>query len=244
MKVFIAVSKKHARPVLDVVHTLKPRPRVLVVSYDEEVEALSKHYGYEFRYLRDNLEQLSSIQELQEYDMAILAQDEDSKNVAILKAIKQFAIPVIIVLLHNTNNRDFLANEGATYIINVDEFLYNNLYTLIYPDTWIELSPIAALPKFRIAMYRVLRRALFNIPVSEIMKVTGEHEPGVAVFCFSRFGNRISNDSALETGSYIVLAGFEEDVEKALKEIEKLFRKYEEVYARRYSDIIRLREYG
>ncbi|MEM1594200.1 MAG: NAD-binding protein [Ignisphaera sp.] len=244
MKVFIAVSKKYVRPILNVVYMLKPRPKVLVISYDEEVEALSKYYGYEFKYLNDNLEQLSTIQELQEYDMAILAQDEDSKNVSILKAIKQFAIPIIIALLHNTNNRDLLINEGATYIINVDEFLYSNLYTLMYPDTWIEVSPIAALPKFRIATYRVLRRALFNIPVSEVLKIAKEYEPGIAVFCFSRFGNKMPDNSVLETGSYIVLAGFEENVEKTLKDIEKLFRKYEEVYARRYSDIIRLRKYG
>ncbi|MDK6029175.1 NAD-binding protein [Ignisphaera sp. 4213-co] len=243
MKVFIALSKKYVRPILSVVYMLKPKPKVTVVSDDEEVEVLSKYYGYEFKQF-NNVEQLAAMQELREYDIAILAMDEDSKNVSIIKAVKQYSIPIIVTILHNSNNREIFISEGATYIINADEFLYSNIHALIHPDTWVVSAPFSALPKLEIAVYRVLRRALFNIPISEILEKVKEYGSDVTLYCFNRFGNKVSENSILSTGDYIVLIGVAESLEKTVREVEKLFRKYEEVYARRYLETIRLKEYG
>jgi Trk K+ transport system NAD-binding subunit len=239
MKILLALSRNYFRQLVDTINNIKPFPKILVVSNDEEVEALCKHFGFEFR----RVSEVQSIEELHEYDMAILALEEDAENIAVLRAIKDFGIPIIIALQHNKNNRDMFVSEGVHYIVDVDEYLYANLSAMLLPDTWISITPISLIPRVKVAFYRVLRRALLGISYDDIRELLSKLGLNIYAEFFNRFGNR-SAGRALATGDYIVISGFEEDVNRAVKELEKLFKKFEEIQASRVSQQIKTREYG
>jgi Trk K+ transport system NAD-binding subunit len=239
MKIFIALSKNYFRLIANAISNVKPPPRVLIASDDEEVEALCKYSGFEFKRLAD----VKNLEELRECDIAILALAEDSENIALLKVVKDFNVPIIIALLHNKNNRDVLIGEGVHYIVDVDEYLYANLSAMLLPDTWIFITPISLLSKVKMALYRVLRRALLGISYDDIKGAFSKLNLNIYVEFFNRFGNRASGH-VLAAGDYIVISGFDDDVKQAVKELEKLFRKFEEIQASRTLQQIKSREYG
>jgi hypothetical protein len=239
MKVFLALSKNYFRQVISLINNMKPSPKVLVTSSDEEVEVLCKRFGFEFRKLME----VQSIEELHNYDMAILALAEDSENISMFKIIKSFNIPIVIALLHNKDNRDIFINEGVHYIIDENEYINANLSTMLLPDTWVFITPISLVPKIKVAFYRVLRRALLGISYDDVKYLLSKLNLNIYVEFFNRFGNRTTGH-VLAAGDYIVMSGFEDDVNKAVKELEKLFRKYEEIQASRILQQIKTKEYG
>ena len=242
MKIFVIVSKNYARQIFDAISNLKPKPYVLATSFDEEVEVLAKYFGHSCKRI-DSINKVAELQELKDFDIAITALDDDAKNIAALKIISMFNIPIIISILHNKNNRDLIVSSGATHVINLDELLYANICSMLIPDTWIITSPLSLLPKLKIAVHRFLRRAALGVTVNDVLKALKDSKSDVSIYCFNRFGNRLTT-SVFSAGDYIVITGFEEEIDKAVKTIERLFSKYEEMYASRYSVTFRMREYG
>jgi hypothetical protein len=94
-----------------------------------------------------------------------------------------------------------------------------------------------------VAFYRVLRRALLGISYDDVKYLLSKLNLNIYVEFFNRFGNRTTGH-VLAAGDYIVMSGFEDDVNKAVKELEKLFRKYEEIQASRILQQIKTKEYG
>ncbi len=237
MRILLAVSKNMFRSIIDALSAVKPTPKIIVTSDDEDVEVLSLQLGYEYKRLRD----IEVAENLTDVDIAILALDNDYANISLLKQIKGAGIPIVIAVLHNKENRATFIEEGASFIIDVDSYLQTSITSLLLPDTWITVTPITPLQKFVVAVYRVLRRGLLGISINDVESaVKGLH---IYLEHFNRFGTRAENP-AISPGDFIIVAGLENDVKKAINAIEMLFRKVEEMHASRISQQIRLREYG
>ena len=237
MKILLAVNKNMFRSIIDALSAVKPAPKIIVASDDEDVEVLSLQLGYEYKRLRD----IEVAENLTDVDIAILALDNDYANISLLKQIKSAGIPIVITVLHNKENRAALIGEGANYIIDIDSYLQTSIKSLLQPDTWITVTPITPLQKFVVAVYRVLRRGLLGISINDLESAVKDIR--IYLEHLNRFGTR-AEDPTISPGDFIIVAGLENDVKKAINAIETLFRKIEEMHASRISQQIRLREYG
>ena len=243
MKILLAVSKRYARLLMDAVGDIRPKPKITILSPDEEVAILAKNLGVEYR--SDlSIEKLYTSEELEEFDIAIIAMDDDQDNAALARVAKSMNIPIIVSILNDTANRDLLLKEGVTHIIDVNDFAVNSIKTILLSDTWtiIRISGIVSLVT---ALQRIVKRGVLGVTLMEIEEAAGK---GNAKLILLDSGGKVVEDSsrAIETGDVIVLTGIENDVRKAVDEVEKVFRRHEEIFARRYAETLRTttRGYG
>lgn len=243
MKILLAVSRRYARLLIDAVSSIKPKPKLTILSPDEEVAILAKNLGVEHRSSLA-VEKLYTSEELEEYDLALIAMDDDHDNIAIARTTKSMNIPIIISVLNDTANRDLLHREGVNFIVDVNEFAVGSIKSIVLSDTWttIRLSTIANLV---VAFHRTLRRGVLGVTVMELEEVIRGVD--VKLIVLERSG-RVATDTSktIETGETLVLIGTEEGVEKAMNRIEGVFRRHEEIFARRYAENFRAvaRGYG
>jgi Trk K+ transport system NAD-binding subunit len=243
MKILLAVSKRYARLIIDAIIDVKPKPKITILSPDEEVAILAKTLGIEYR--SDlSIEKLYTSEELEEYDMAIVAMDDDQDNIVLVRTAKSMNIPIIISLLNDSSNRDLLLREGVHYIIDINEFAVNNIKSLFLTDTWIYMR-FPCVANLMIAFHRVARRGILGVILKELEDIV--NEINVKFMLLDR-GGRVAIDSlrTIETGDVVVVLGLEKDVKNAMDKIEKIFRKHEEIFARRYAESLRTttRGYG
>jgi len=240
LKIFLAVNKKHAKQIVDVLISLTPKPYILVASYDDEVEVLAKLQGCEFIKIKD-IEKLYTIEKLEEFDIAIAGLDDDVLNIAVARVAKSMGIPMVVAFMHNSMNRDEMLKEGVTYIINIENFISSNLKFVLLPDTWIiiELIPVI---KLIIAIYRVVKRSVLGVNVKVFDEII-ENEK-IKVFAIDGVGNFVNENKPLERDNIIIAIGTEDKILKAVAEFEKIFRKYEQLYTLKYTDIQRFGGYG
>lgn len=240
MKIFLAISKKYAKQVIDVLLSLTPKPYVLIASYDDEVEVLAKLQGYEFIKIKD-VEKLYTIEKLEEFDVAVAGLDDDVLNMAVARVAKSMGIPMVIAFMHNSLNRDELLKEGVTSIINIENFVSSNLKFVLLPDTWIvvELIPVI---KFVVAIYRVVKRSVLGVNMRIFNEVIESEK--IKIFAIDRAGNFVNGDKPLERDSVLLAIGMHDKVLKGITEIEKIFRRYEQLYTLKYTEIQRFGGYG
>lgn len=240
MKIFLAVSKRYARTVIDVISSITPRPYVFVVSYDDEVEVLSKTQGYEYAKIND-IEKLYTFEKLEEFDVAIAALDDDALNTAIVRVAKSMGIPVTILIIHNNRNKDIALREGAQSIIDLENFISGNLKLLLLPDTWI-LMEIIPMAKVVAAIHRVVKRSILGVGL-KILRESVESSD-VQIFGVDAIGNFIGEEKPLENGDILIVIGVEDRVLNAITRLEKTFRRYEQLHVARYPEIHRPGGYG
>lgn len=240
MKVFLAVSKRYARHVIETLSLVALRPRILVASYDDEVEILAKAQGHEFVKLKD-VEKLYTIEKLEEFDIAIAALDDDVQNVAVARVAKSMGIPVIVAIIHNELNRDAALGEGVQGVISIERFVSGNLKLLLMPDTWIVME-LSIAPSLAVAIQRIVKRSVLGIGVKDLLEVAKLSK--VRVIAVDKVGNIVDEDRPLENGDSLVVIGSEPNVLKAVAELEKVFRRYEQLYVIRYPEPHRLGGYG
>lgn len=240
MKVFVAVSKLYAKQVLDALSSITPRPRLFIASPDPEVEVLSRVQGYEFLQLKD-VEKLYTVEGLKDFDVAIAALDSDAQNIAVSRLAKTMGIPIVIAFLHSSLNRDELLREGATAVVDLEGFVSSNIRLALSSDSW-SLIRVAPTLSLSIAIHRVVRRGILGVSISSFREALEELD--VRILAFDKTGRPIGDDKPLENGDSIVLIGPEDDVLKAVKNVEGVFRRYEQVYAMRYTSVHRYGGFG
>lgn len=243
MKILLAVSKRYARLLLDAVWGISPRPEVTILSPDEEVAVLAKNLGVGYR-PDMSLEKIYASEELKGYDLAVLAMDDDKDNIVLARAARSMGIPIVVSVLNDTANKDILIREGVTHIVDVNDFAVNSIASFVLSDTWITVR-VPSTTGIVVALQRIVRRGILGVTQGEIEKFISEGN--VKLIILNSGGKVISDSSrAIETGDTIVLAGTENDVRKVASNIEKVFRRYEEVFARRYAETLgtTMRSYG
>ncbi len=241
MKILLATSKRYARLLLDAIGDVRPKPKIIILSLDEEVAILAKNLGIEYR--SDlTIERLYTSEELEEYDLAIIAMDDDQDNIVLARVAKSMNIPIIISILNNTANRDLLIREGVHYIVDVNEFTVNTIKTIFISDTWVAIK-LSGIVNLVVALHRIVRRGILGITLAEIEEVIREEN---VKFMLLEKGGRVVTDASktIETGDIIVVTGIEDDVRKAMDSIERIFRKHEEIFARRYAETFRIATRG
>ncbi|MEM1645653.1 MAG: NAD-binding protein [Ignisphaera sp.] len=240
MKIFLAISRKYAKQVIDVLLSLTPKPYVLIASSDDEVEALAKLQGYEFIKIKD-IEKLYTIKRLEEFDIAVAGLDDDVLNIAVARVAKSMGIPMVVAFMHNSLNRDEMLKEGVTSIINIENFISSNLKFVLLPDTWIvvELIPMV---KLVVAIYRVVKRSVLGVNIRIFDEVLEGEK--IKIFAVDRVGNFIDDDKPLERDYLLLAIGTQDKVLKGIADIEKIFRRYEQLYTLKYTEIQRFGGYG
>ncbi|MEM3980997.1 MAG: NAD-binding protein [Ignisphaera sp.] len=240
MKIFLAISRKYAKQVIDVLLSLTPKPYVLIASSDDEVEALAKLQGYEFIKIKD-IEKLYTIERLEEFDIAVAGLDDDVLNIAVARVAKSMGIPMVVAFMHNSLNRDEMLKEGVTSIINIENFISSNLKFVLLPDTWIvvELIPMV---KLVVAIYRVVKRSVLGVNIRIFDEVLEGEK--IKIFAVDRVGNFIDDDKPLERDYLLLAIGTQDKVLKGIADIEKIFRRYEQLYTLKYTEIQRFGGYG
>lgn len=243
MKILLAVSKRYARLLIDAISSVRPKPKVTILSLDEEVAILAKNLNIEYR--SDlAIEKLYASEELEEYDLALIAMDDDQDNIAIARTAKSMNIPIIISVLNDTANRDLLFREGVNFIVDVNEFAANSIKAIILSDTWVAIK-LSTTVNLMVALHRTLRRGVLGVTLMEVEEAI--KEDNAKLMLIERSGKTATDTSkAIETGETIVLIGNEEDVRKAMDKIESIFRRHEEIFAGRYAESLRtaVRGYG
>lgn len=239
MRVFLAVSKIYAKKVFEVLSAISPKPYVLVVSRDEEVELLSKAQGYEYVKIGD-VEKLYTLEKLEEFDIAIAALDDDMLNIAVARVAKSMGIPVVVLFIHDTMNKDVALREGAKMFVNIDNFVSSNLRLLLLPDTWVvmELMPMI---KLVVAIHRVAKRSVLGLKIDVLKEAVGFED--IQVFAIDKMGSFIK-EKPLDIDDTVFVIGVEDRVLKAVAELEKTFRRYEQLYTLRYTETHRFGGYG
>ncbi|MEM0006565.1 MAG: NAD-binding protein [Ignisphaera sp.] len=243
MKILLAVSKRYARLLIDAIVDARPKPKVTILSPDEEVAILAKTLGMEYR--SDlTIERLYASEELEEYDLALIAMDDDQDNIALARAAKSMNIPVVVSILNDSGNRDLLIREGVNYIVDINEFAANIVKTVVLLDTWVTIR-LSTIANIAVAFHRIVKRGVLGVTLMELEEAVGKED---AKFMLLERGNKVIMDSSkmIETGDVIVVTGTEEGVRKVIDKIERIFRKHEEIYARRYAETLRTttRGYG
>lgn len=243
MKILLAVNKRYARLLMDAVGDIRPRPKITILSPDEEVAVLAKNLGVEYR--SDlSIEKLYTSEELEEYDLAIIAMDDDQDNAALVRVAKSMNIPIIVSVLNDTANRDLLLREGVTYIIDINDFAVNSIKSVVLSDTWVAIK-VPGTVSLVVALQRIVRRGILGVTLVEVEEaISGSN---AKLILLDSSGRVIADSSrAIETGNIIVLTGIENDVRNAMNRIEKVFRRHEEIFARRYAETLRTatRGYG
>lgn len=239
MKVFLVAGKRYAKRVIEVLSTIVPKPYVLMASYDEEVELLSRAQGYEFVRIKD-IEKLYTLEKLEEFDIAIAALEDDILNIAIARIAKSMGIPMVILFVHDIMNKDVALREGVQMFINIDNFVSSNLRLLLLPDTWviIELIPMI---RFVAAVHRIIKRGVLGIKPSALKEAISFE--GIQILAVDKIGNFI-DEKPLENGDMVLVIGVEDRVLRAVTELEKTFRRYEQLHTLRYTEIHRFGGYG
>lgn len=239
MKILLATSKKYAKSIISVITALVPRPHILVISYDDEVEVLAKTQGLEFVKIKD-IEKLYKMEKLEEYDIAIIALDDDMLNIAVTRVAKSMGIPVTIMILYNDMNRDIALKEGAQSIINIGNFISSSLKLLLASDTWVilEVEPIL---RISIAFHRIVKRSVLGITL-EIIRGSIELSE-TQVMAISRTGEIIGNKEPLENGDMVIIVGVWDKVLKTITKIENMFKRYEQLYSHKYPEAYRVGGY-
>jgi len=236
MKIFIAVSRRYARSLIEVISSLKPKPYVVVMSYDDDVEILARSMGFEFMKIKD-IEKIYTYEKLEEFDVAIAALDDDVMNVACIRIAKSMGIPIAMSLMHNEMNKDSLMREGVQNIINLNNFIVENIKFALMSDVWITIEIV---PMYRIvaALHKLVKRSVLGLDLKVLKEAIDIRDVGV--FAIDSMGRFIGEDRVLESGDIIVVIGAEDKVLKTVTNIEKIFRRYEQIYSIRYSDIQRI----
>lgn len=239
MKIFATVNKRYAKQVLDLLLSLTPKPYILLASCDDEVEVLAKTQGVEFIKIKD-FGKLYTVEKLEEFDVALAALDDDILNIAIARVAKSMGIPIVIAFIHNSLNRNEMVREGVTNIIDVENFIYNSLKFILVPDTWIIFRIIPAI-NIVVALYKVVKRSVLGISLGVFDEAVREDE--VKFFAIDKIGNFIDKRKPFEIEDIIFIIGVENKVMKAIANLEKIFRKYEQFYTMKYANH-RLTGYG
>jgi len=239
MKVFVAASKKYAKNVLDVLHSLSPKPFIVLASLDDEVGVLAKMLGIEFVKVED-VEKLYVLEKLEEFDVAIAAFDDDVYNIAVARVAKSMGIPIVIAFMHSVLNREEMIREGVSNIVDIENIISSYLKQFLLHDSWVVIKVIPAM-NFVVALYKVVKRGLLGVNLRVFIENVGG---GIKIFAIDKTGNFISEDKPLENGDMIIVIGLEDKVMKIVSEFERIFRKYEQYYAMKYTDIHRLTGYG
>lgn len=232
MKIFTTVNKRYAKQVLDLLLSLTPKPYILLASFDDEVEVLAKTQGVEFIKIKD-LGRLYTIEKLEEFDVALAALDDDVLNIAIARVAKSMGIPIVIAFIHNSLNRNEMVREGVTNIIDVENFIYNSLKFILVPDTWIVFRIIPTI-NIVVALYKVVKRSILSVSLGVFDEAVREDE--VKFFAIDKTGNFIDKEKPLEIEDTIFVIGVESKVMKAITNLEKIFRKYEQFYTMKYTN--------
>lgn len=240
MKIFVAVSRRYARSIVEALSALKPKPYVLIASYDDDVEILSRSLGFEFVKIKD-IEKLYTYEKLEDFDVAIAALDDDILNIACIRVAKSMGIPVTVSFLHNELNRDPLTREGVQSLLNLSSFIVGNIKFVLTSDTWIMVD-LVSLARLVMALHKVVKRGVLGLDLKMLKGAIDFKD--VNIFAIDSVGRFVDEDKALESGDTVVIVGAQDKVMKAIDSIEKVFKKYEQVYSIKYSDIHRFSGYG
>lgn len=225
---------------IETLSLLKPRPYVLIASYDDEVEILAKSTGFDYVKIKD-IEKLYTYEKLEEFDIAITAFDDDVMNIASIKIAKSMGIPITLSILHNEMNKNIFLKEGVQGILNLDNFVTSNIKLALMTDIWVitEFTPFFHLVT---AFHRIVKRSVLGLDLRTLKESVDLHE--TVVFVVDSMGRIVDENKPLENGNILIVLGAKEKVLKTINDIEKVFRKYEQLYSIRFADTQRSSGYG
>jgi len=237
MRIAIITGKRFIRTAIEIISSLRFKPYIHIFSMDEEIRAIAEKISAKFTKI-GSIDDIYVHEELENFDMAIIAMDEDYDGINVARALKTMGIPTIMLILNESINRDIPEREGIKYIVGIDNYVLGNIASFIALDTWIFMNVLNYL-NLGIAIHRVARRGTIGVFLKELREVARERNIGLIVL--NKIGKIVEDENyEIEQGDTIIVIGVGDELYRGVNDIERVFRKHEEILARRYSETFRI----
>ncbi len=237
MKIAIITGKRFARTSIEIVSLLRLKPYIHIFSKDEEINTIAEKISAKFTKI-STIDDIYIHEELENFDMAIIAMDEDYDGIYVARALKTMGIQTVILILNESINKDIPEREGIKYVIGIDDYVIGNISSLIALDTWIFMKAISYL-NLGIGIHRVARRGTIGVFLKELKEASKERN--IRLILLNKVGRIVEDDDhEIEQGDTIIVIGIGDELYRGVNDIEKIFRKHEEILARRYAETFRI----
>lgn len=237
MRIAIITGKRFIRTTIEMISSLRFKPYIHIFSIDEDIRAIAEKISAKFTKI-GSIDDIYVHEELEDFDMAIIAMDEDYDGINAARALKTMGIPTIMLILNESINKDIPEREGIKYIVGIDNYILGNIASFIALDTWIFMNVLNYL-NLGIGIHRVARRGTIGVFLRELKEVSKERNIGLIVL--NKIGKIVEDENyEIEQGDTIIVIGIGDELYRGVNDIERIFRKHEEILARRYTETFRI----
>ncbi|MEL9909289.1 MAG: hypothetical protein QXP97_02050 [Desulfurococcus sp.] len=233
MRIALVTTARFSRLALELLGSIKTPTALHVFSMDPEVEAVAREVKAVFHKF-NSIEELYVYKELESCDIGVIALDRDSDSIAVARILGKMGVPLIFIVLNTRGNRELAKGEGAGYVISLDEYIVGNILPVILMDSWVSMRIIDAF-NLGVAVYRVWKRGVLGVKLGDFLdKLKGK--PAM-LMVYDKAGRIVMNgEHVVEQGDALILIAKYSELLEYISSIEKIFSKYEEYVARRYSE--------
>jgi len=213
---------------------VKPVNVVKLYSQCEELSVAAAKMGLSFEKF-ERIEDLAGREELEEFDGAVVALDDDSRSVEAAKILKAMDVPTVAVVLRDSRNAEVVRGAGVGAPVPLASYAAAAAKALFVLDSWVLLQVLPS-PSLGIALHRVAKRGALGVPLGEVVEEVVD--AGAKVFAVDKLGRLVEDPKhVISAGDTIIVVGIGDSLYKAVSRAESVFRRHEEVLARRYAEM-------
>jgi len=213
---------------------VKPVNVVKLYSQCEELSVAASKMGLSFEKF-ERVEDLARHEELEEFDAAVVALDDDSRSIEAAKILKAMDVPTVAVVIRDARNAEVIRRAGVGTPIPLASYAAAASKILFVLDSWVLLHVLPS-PSLSIAVHRVARRGALGVHLGEVIEEVSD--TGAKVFAVDKLGRIVEDPKyVISAGDSIIVVGIGDSLYKAVSRAESVFRRHEEVLARRFAEM-------